>query len=36
VEQTFSVMKLMKTAIWNRLQESTLQSLLMIYQEFKD
>jgi len=36
VEQTFSVMKLMKTAIRNRLQESTLQSLLMIHQEFKD
>ena len=36
VEQTFSLMKLMKTAVRNRLQELTLQSLLMIHQEYKD
>jgi len=36
VEQTFSLMKLVKTAIRNRLQDKTLQSLLMINQEYKD
>jgi len=36
VEQTFSSLKLIRSSIRNRLKEDTVQSLLMISEEFKD
>ena len=36
VEQCFSVLKLLKTALRNSIKENTLESLILIHQEFKD
>jgi len=35
VEQCFSVLKLLKTALRNSLKENTLESLILIHDEFK-
>ena len=36
IEQAFSVMKLIKTGIRNRLTEGSLESLMLIFQEYQE